>query len=160
MGSSSKQTIALILCAILSAVVLNTCVRIEFWNQLAGGKVLPNREGGKLRYSPLSYEDLWRAHQSARTRDPTLKAGRNLTPEEQALYQQESKRAKAWNKVVSWTSGMGLCQYILAPIAFIASVLLLYTSPGRRWMHRVSALLVLSNLLCIILMLYRGYLND
>lgn len=84
-----KKHISIILCGILSAVVLHTCIQIEVWNHLAGGNVLPSREGGKLRYSIGESEKGWRLYEAMRTQDESLKSGRHLTGEEQVLFRNQ-----------------------------------------------------------------------
>jgi hypothetical protein len=154
-----KKHISIILCGALSAVVLHTCVQIEVWNHLAGGGALPNREGGKLRYSVGESEKGWRAYQSMHTQDESLRSGRPLTEDEQELFRERSKHARRRNKVVSWSRGMGTLQYLLAPIAFIWSVVLLFANKTRR-ARLLAGLLSASNAISIVLMLYRGYFND
>lgn len=154
-----RKKISLILCGLISAVVLHTCLQIEIWNYFAGGNVLPNREGGKLRYSQGETEDGWRIYQSWITNDESLETGRPLTEEEQEIFQKQSKQAKRRNKVISWSRGMGTLQYLLAPLAIIWSVALLFTSKALR--YRIFAgLFSVTNSISIILMLYRGYFND
>jgi hypothetical protein len=154
-----KKHISIILCAALSAVVLHTCIQIEVWNHLAGGNVLPNREGGKLRYSMGESEKGWRMYQSMRTQDESLKSDRPLTEEEQSHFREHSKHAKRRNNVVSWSRGMGTLQYLLAPLAIIWSVVLLFASKTRR-ARLLAGLLSATNVISIYLMLYRGYFND
>lgn len=154
-----KRNISLLLCGVLSAIVLNTCLQIEVWNHLAGGDVLPNREGGKLRYSIGESERGWRAYQSMRTQDESLRAGRPLTAEEHALFQKHSKDAERRNKVVSWSRGMGTFQYLLAPLAITWSVALAFRGPTRR-MRLIAILFSLTNTMALASMLYRGYFND
>jgi hypothetical protein len=154
-----KNHITIILCAALSIVVLHTCIQVEVWNHLAGGNVLPNHEGGKLRYSMGESEKGWRVYQSMRTQDESLKSGRPLIEDEQALFREHSKHVERRNKVVSWSRGMGTLQYLLAPIAIIWSVVLLIASKTRR-ARLIAGLLTATNALSIVSMLYRGYLND
>jgi len=154
-----KKHVSIILCAALSAVVLHTCIQIEAWNHLAGGKVLPNREGGKLRYSIGESEKGWRMYQSMRTQDDTLESGRPLTEDEQSQFQEHSKHARRRNKVVSWSRGMGTLQYLLAPIAIIWSIILLFASKTRI-ARLLAGLLSATNAISIVSMLYRGYFND
>jgi len=158
-GQKMKKHISIILCAILSGVVLHTCVQIEVWNHLAGGNVLPNREGGKLRYSMGESERGWRMYQSMRTQDESLKSGRPLTQEEQSQFREHSKHASRRNKVVSWSRGMGTLQYLLAPIAIAWSVVLLFASKTRR-ARLLAGLLSVTNAVSIASLLYRGYFND
>jgi hypothetical protein len=153
------KNISIILCGILSGVVLHTCVQIEIWNQLAGGNVLPNREGGKLRYSMRESEKGWRMYQSMRMQDGSLESGRPLTQEEQALFREHSRQARRRNKVVSWSRGMGTLQYLLAPIAIIWSFILLLASKTLRT-RLIASVFSLTNAISIVLMLYRGYFND
>ena len=152
-----KKHISLILCCVLSVVVLNTCIQIEVWNYLAGGNVLPNREGGKLRYSIGETEEGWRMIRGIQ--DPTLKTGRPLIEEERSEFRKHQKHANRRNKVVSWSRGMGTLQYLLAPIAVIWSIILLFTGKNLR-ARLLAALFSVSNSTSIILMLYRGYFND
>jgi len=154
-----KKHISIILCAILSAVVLHTCVQIEVWNCLAGGDVLPNREGGKLRYSMGDSEKGWRAYQSVRTQDESLRSGRPLTEEEKKLFREHSKHASRRNKVVFWSRGMGTLQYLLAPAGIIWSVALLFAGKTRR-ARLLAGLLAATNTISIVSMLYRGFFND
>lgn len=154
-----KKNISLTLCTILSIVVMHTCIQIEVWNYLAGGNVLPNREGGKLRHSMGESEEGWRIVQGMRTQDPTLESGRPLTEAEKSLFREHSKQAKRRNKVVNWSRGMGTLQYLLAPIAIIWSVVLLFAGKSRRARLLVAAL-SLTNSVSIVLMFYRGYFND
>jgi hypothetical protein len=153
-----KKHISIILCGILSAVVLHTCVQIEIWNYLAGG-ILPNHEGGKLRYEIGESESSWRKWQSIRTKDESLRTGRPLTKKEQTAFLEHSKDAKRTNKVVSWTSDMGILQYLLAPIAMVWSAILLNSSKTRRATLFVG-IFAITNAISIALMLYRGYFND
>lgn len=140
-------------------MVFHTCVQIEVWNHLAGGNVLPDREGGKLRYSWGASEEIWRAHQSMITHDQSLKSGRHLTEQEKGLFLEHSKHASRRNKVVSWSRGMGTLQYLLAPVAILWSISLLLASKTGR-MRLLTGLLSATNALSIVLLLYRGYFND
>ena len=143
----------------LSIVVINTCVHIEFWNYLSGGDVLPNREGGKLRYMIGETEGGWRRYHSIQTQDQSLLSGRQLTVEEKELFDEHSQIARNRNKVVSWSRGMGTLQYILAPIAFIWSVFLSFRAKKRR-ARLIAGMLTLTNALSVFFMLFRGYFND
>ena len=154
-----KKHISIILCTILSTLVLHTCVQIEVWNHLAGGNVLPNREGGKLRYSWGASEKIWRAHQGMITHDESLASGRLLTEQEKVLFLEQSKHASRRNKVVSWSRGMGTLQYLLAPVAILWSVSLLLASRTGR-LRLLAGLLSATNAISIVLLLYRGYFND
>ena len=153
-----NKRISIILCGILSAVVLHTCIQIEVWNYLAGGDVLPNREGGKLRYS-MESEKGWRMLRRSQTQDLTLEAGRPLTKEERQIFLEHQEHAQRRNKVASWSRGMGTLQYLLAPIAFIWSVGLVISSKSST--TRVTGgIFVFTNLLSIFALFYRGYFND
>lgn len=154
-----KKHLSIILCAALSVVVLHTCIQIEVWNHLAGGNVLPNREGGKLRYSLGESEKGWRMYHKMLTHDESLESGRPLTEEERVLFHEHSKHARRWNMVVSWSRGMGTLQYLLAPIAIIWSIALLFASKTRR-ARLLAGLLSATNAISIVAMLNRGYFND
>ena len=138
---------------------MHTCIQIEVWNYLAGGKVLPNREGGKLRYAMGETEAEWRKLQSFNSQDFSLRSGRPLTEKELALFKEYSKKARRHNKVVSWSRGMGMLQYVLAPIALIWSLAgLIYFKSNK--MKILTCFLLLSNFICLVVMFYRGYFND
>ncbi len=149
---------SIVLCGILSTVVLHTCIQIEVWNYLAGGDVLPNREGGKLRHS-IESEKGWRMMRGWRTQDPTLEAGRPLTNEEHQIFLDHQKYASRRNKVVTWSGGMGTLQYLLAPLAIIWSGGLVISGKSRTT-RVMGGIFVFMNLICICSMLYRGYFND
>ena len=152
-----KKPISLILCSILSAIVLHTCVQIEVWNFLAGGDVLPNWEGGKLRYSMGETEKGWRMFRAMQ--DASLESDRPLTQKERSEFQKHQKQVKRRNKVISWSRGMGTLQYLMAPIAVIWSVVLLFFSKPLK-AKVLAGLFSLTNVVSIVFMLYRGYFND
>jgi hypothetical protein len=151
--------VSVVLCGILSVVVLNTCLQIEVWHFLAGGNMLPNREGGKLRYSPFEREEIWRSARSNETEDASLKEGRPLTSEERSIFEKDKEHARRWNKVMEWTGGMGVLQYLLLPVALFWSALL--TSRGTVKVERAVAwVCVFTNVISFISLGYRGYFND
>lgn len=151
--------VSVVLCGILSVVVLNTCLQIEVWHFLAGGNMLPNREGGKLRYSPFEREEIWRSARSNETEDASLKEGRPLTSEERSIFEKVKDHACRWNKVVEWTRGMGTLQYLLLPVALCWSALLAFsrTVKGGR---AVAWVCVFTNVISFISLGYRGYFNE
>jgi len=150
-----RKNLSLVLCCTLSAVVFHTCLQIEVWNYLAGGDVLPRPDGSKLRPWFGEDEQSWRRNNP----DRTLAAGRPLTEEEQEAFREHSTYAKRHNKVVDWSRGMGLLQYLLAPVATVWSLVLMLTGKTRR-ARLVAALFSATNAISIVSMLYRGYFND
>ena len=146
-----------LLLAVLSLIVLNTCIQIEVWNWLAEGNMLPNREGGKLRYMTGTTEQGWRRRESRF--DPSLKTGRPLTEQEQLQFAVHRKKAIRRNNVVSWTRGMGTLQYLLAPLAVFFSLVMVLARKNSK-SKLFAGVCFMANGIAIAVMLYRGYFND
>jgi hypothetical protein len=149
-----KFNFAMLLGLVLSLVVLNTALQIEYWNDQAGG-ALPNKEPGKLRGTSTS-EWLWRNEQARQTGDESLLTGRPLTPSEK--HSLDMRRSSPRNKLVDWTRGMGLLQYLLAPLAFGLSLVLALVCVEKR-ARVLFRFLTITNALAIFLMFFRGYYN-
>ena len=146
-----------VLCGMLTLVILNTCLQIEIRNYQLG-RPLPNKEGGKLRYSAISNEESWREREALRTGDQSLKEGRELTEKEKNIMAQDDLYASRWNSLVSWARDWGMLQYLLAPLTFIWG---LYLAGVRKGKKRIAALLYSSiAVVCIIFMSITVYIND
>lgn len=157
------------LCLAVSAVVLNTCLQIEYWNARAGG-ILPRelpKEGNPKWRSALTGR-LGREAQErwirARGMDPDLQSqeeiGRQLA---RPLTEREEAEIEAWlsegeieNRLHSWVAGFGLLQYLLAPIAS-AWAWTLRTRAQPKVIRSTVWVLRLTGPACVVAMLARGY---
>jgi hypothetical protein len=142
----------LLVCAVLAAVALSTCVRVEWLNARAG-HYLPRlpQDTGPWRQMPETQAS-FRLVQ--RTFDPTL-AWRPLSPEEHRAVRQFAARNRLRDLVASW----GLVQYAIVPLvlAWSASVFLRPRTPIT---IIVAALCGIAALACAASMFHRGYLTS
>lgn len=158
-----RHPVALSLCGLLTLVVLAICTVVETLNHCAGGNVLPNREGGKLRLDLRATETGWRLAEAGRRHDPTLAEGRPLGSAERQAFHEQSRRAVYHNRLVSLTRGPALAQYLLAPLAGLWSVVgfaRLRRVPGARVPKLLAGVFGLANTVCLVLLFHRGYFNS
>jgi hypothetical protein len=131
--------------AALAALVLHTCLQIEVRNYLLGGFLPrdPSPEPGVYyKWRVLGgrmAERVWREQRRRSiTQDPALP--------EPPLSQQEKReleafvaREEALASLKGWCEGMGLLQYLLAPLLLILSIAVAVTT--RSWPCRAAALI-------------------
>jgi len=101
----------------------------------------------------------WRQLQIWNTQDFSLRSGRPLTEKELVLFEEYSKKARRHNKVVSWSRGMGMLQYVLVPIALLWSLIMFIHTKTYK-IKIMACFLLFSNFFCLVIMFYRGYFND
>jgi len=146
---------------LLSGIVLHTCVRIEILNVQADNflprKDLPRPANQKWRGSIVTNEERWRRH--CLYKEGEERMHRPLTSEERRDMEETIARYKANNRLHSAVETDGLLQYLLAPIALIASlaVALSKRSRPKRLAARVT---MVTSLAGIVMMFYRGYFTS
>ncbi len=134
--------------------VVHTCLQIEIRNHLVGG-ILPRREPGEWRESPITTEGKWRWYESQRRRDPELLRG-ILVSREQAEMEADLRRNRATNALRRWVSSAGLLQYAAAPLALIMAITAQVLLKRRAWCIACTAMALL-DLAAIVVMVYRNY---
>ena len=160
------------LCVAISAVAMNTCLHIEYWNSRAGGllpRELPEEGNAKWRWAPRGRmgHEMWARWIRARDMDPNHHTQeeiermleRPLTEQEEAEIAVKQQKDAIENRLHSWVSGPGLLQYLLAPLAAVwAWALRTRAQPiaagSAVWVMR------LSGILCVIMMFVRGYFTS
>jgi hypothetical protein len=91
--------LALLACFLITLLSVSASLRYEVHNQAAGGRVVPDTRGGKLRYG-ITSENAWRVFNSRR--DPTLRTNRPLTTSERSEFERDSARVASRNVAVYW----------------------------------------------------------
>ena len=142
---------------IIATIVVLICLQIELLNNAAGG-YLPHEPDGKWRDATPVSEEMWRRQQSYIKEDETLLT-RTLTENERLQMQKDIEQANTMNALKGTVSGQGIFQYVLAPVAFILSIVM---TIARRPMYKriICAFFALSSLVAMVLMLYRGYFTS
>ncbi len=146
-----------ILTILFSLIVFCIFIAVEIMNYQAGG-ILPNKEGGKLRYSPLEWENGWRDVYSSIKEDASLEQGRKLSAHEYSQFKKDQDLAVKRNRLINATSSWALFQYILCPLALCLSLIMI-----KRNEHKLKTLgicLVCANLTSLVFLIWRGYFND
>lgn len=142
------------LCMGLTAIILHTCLQIEYWNMRAGF-FLPSEiavtGNPKWRYAHADehYREYLAKHirlasvagQAKMSESDYQKAmDRSLTGTEKNMIEQTIARNKILNTLRSWVGDMGLLQYLLAPIGVFWSLRL--KTSGHRWSMRIGICLM------------------
>ena len=142
---------------VIATIVILICLQIEWLNKAADG-YLPHIPDTKWRDSTPVSEEMWRRQQRYSKEDETLLT-RPLTESERLQMQKDIEQANTMNALKGSVSGYGMLQYILAPVAFILSIMLVIS---RRPMYKriICALFALSSLIAMVLMFYRGYFTS
>ena len=142
---------------VVAIIVILICLQIELLNRAAGG-YLPHEPDGKWRdYFAISEEN-WRIQQSKFQEDETL-ITRPLTENERLQMQKDVEHANTMNALKGMVSGMGTFQYVLAPVAFILSIVMTL-SRRPKYKRIICVFFALSSFISIVLMLYRGYFTS
>ena len=160
------------LCLAVSAVALNTCLQIEYWNARAGGFLprehpkegnpkwrwaLTGRFGYEVQARWIRVRDIDLDHQSQEEIGRML--ARPLTQREEAEIQARLREGEIENRLHSWVSGFGLLQYPLAPLASIWAWTL-RTRAQPKGVGSTVWVLRLTGPACVIAMLARGYITS
>jgi hypothetical protein len=85
--------------------------------------------------------------------------GPPYTDAEQASIDTAIARNTLNSQLRNWVSGMGLLQYLLAPIALLSS-LVLFRGTENRAVRFASVACAVSNMTSMYLMVYRGYFTS
>ncbi|QDV61054.1 hypothetical protein [Crateriforma conspicua] len=166
----------IVCCLLLTAIVLHTCIRIEVLNA-RNGHFLP-------RAHPAAGNPKWRVVAPtllARSLERTIAIDRltshvsqhpnypepgieefigpPYTDAEQALIDTEIARNKLSFQLRDWVSGMGLLQYILAPVALLSSLVLMRGTENLA-VRFASVACAVSNVTSMYLMFHRGYFTS
>ncbi len=148
----------------LAAIVAFIAIRIEVLNTQAGG-MLPNREYRNSdpkqgvvtwRHSPVINERLWRRFLGPRDAngEPVT---RPLTASDKEQMRQDIRRGRANNRLLGFVETAGVLQYLLVPVLFVLSlVLLARRKPSCRGVL-VAALPLCVSIAACAFMLYRAY---
>ena len=174
----STSRLPLWICLATTVVVVHTCVQIEWWNYRAGG-ILPKdtRGPGNPKWREAAARSI-RANFQHRIKmqeydriiaergrvtaaeEVALETNpRPLTVTEQNELQRELDQRHTNSTLLSWVQTGGLAQYVLAPFAFVVSLVLLIRAATWRGRLGCGLLGVLSGG-AIGAMLYRGYFTS
>ena len=174
--NSKHSKLKLAACCLLTVTVLHTCLRIEVLNRRNGfflPRSIPSTGNPKWRVAAeqLNFIDLQRAVALDRMNAfiaqhpaepvPSIEelSGPPYTPSEQAMIDTEMDRNRLNSELRDWVSGMGLIQYLIAPMALLLSINL-YCGTGNRTVRLASIACILSNAASLYLMFYRGYFTS
>lgn len=169
----TKWNSLFVVCVVLAAVVLHTCVRIELLNA-SNDYYLPRTDWGdgnpKWRCSAASAHRQWldreiandryrrftEGHPEESDRNPDQFLGPPYTVVEQSLIDTAMANHKLRGDLYGWVCSFGLLQYLLAPLAFCVALVSLCFDK-RVWMRYAAAGCAISVAVAIGLMIYRGY---
>ncbi|MGD8522597.1 MAG: hypothetical protein PVF56_15725 [Desulfobacterales bacterium] len=101
---------------------------------------------------------MWKEYYSSKTGNESL-LNRPLTADERIQMQKDVSRARNKNALLGMVSSFGLLQYILAPFSLIWSFTIAKRNANTA-KRILSALFVITNLISIVLMVYRGYFTS
>jgi len=152
-----KKDISFWLNALLAILVLLICIQIEILNK-AAESYLPRKDDGKWRQSPFFSEEMWRKIYSHEKGDETL-LNRPLATDERNRMERDISRGRANNALLGTVSSVGLLQYFFAPLSFIWSLAIAVRNKNKI-KRMISSFFVMSSLISIVLMLYRGYFTS
>jgi hypothetical protein len=129
---------------VLAALVLHTCLQIEVRNYLLGGFLPRNPSSESGVYSKWRVlggrmaERVWREQRRrSSAQDPALPE-RPLSKEEKRELAAFVARQEGLASLRGCCGGMGVLQYLLAPLLLILSILFAVTT--RSWLFRAVAL--------------------
>ncbi len=178
----SKSTISkstIVVCILLTAIVLHTCIQIEVLNARSG-YFLPRKlsRTGNPKWRVAAKKTLFKtlertialdrseAHFDQHPNGPAPDfqeleelSGPPYLDAEQAWIDNQVALYELNSKLRDWVGGMGLLQYLLAPIALLWSLWLFRIAAS--WAERLLVVgCTISNLTSTYLMFYRGYFES
>lgn len=162
--TSRRKTLSFCLCLVLTAVVTQTCVRIEILNARLGGllpRELPTTGSPKWRVTAVSARR-WAIEGQLRNEE-SLPYDRPLTDEQEAeidrrlapMIPQIENNGKLRTLVGTW----GLLQYVLAPLCLAWAVRLVLSMRLPRF-RMAAGVFAVCSAISICLMFYRGYFTS
>ena len=134
--SPERRRGVVLACLVLSILAATTCLRIEWLNRQAGGK-LPKRYDGKWR-AMVASEQKWRDIEARDTGDVTLTT-RPLTPTEQATMRQWVDRHQANADLRDVVGTWGVANYLIVLFGLYHAVTIVADGRFGRW-HRTFAI--------------------
>jgi len=150
------------LCAALTAIVVNTCVQIEYHNWRAGNYLqVEMRQEPGITWRTAATGERAKSVFIERRRLARGATGDDLeappSVEELDAFETWRQRALRENRLYWWVSTFGVFQYLLAPLALIWAAFLVLKSRKHRIPSIVFAILALA---CIVIMFYRQYFQS
>lgn len=165
-------------CLAATVVAIHTCIQIEYWNYRAGGflpRDIPSQGNQKWRVAAdrsirihfqnrINMKDFERilAERGKVTAEESAAIETNprpLTSAEQDELERELNESHTKSILNEWVSGWGVVQYVVAPLAFVSSLILLIGATSRSTRTGFAAMTALSGV-TICFMLYRGYFTS
>jgi hypothetical protein len=157
-GNVRRRDVPLrVACAFLTLFAVQTCIRIEVANSLAG-HILPRYDVGKWRESFAQSQWSWRIRESARQQDPSLQT-RPLTSEESQRMTRETTVNRRDGELRDLVGGLGTTQYLVVPAAIILSLCLLVQDRPPKFRIAGGVCGGLATV-CGYFMLYREYFSS
>ena len=163
-------------CCLLTVTVLHTCIRIEVLNrrnEFFLPRSIPSTGNPKWRVAAeqLNFMALQRTVALDRMDAfiaqypdepvPSIEelSGPPYTPSEQAMIDTEMDRNRLNSELRDWVRGMGLLQYLIAPMALALSISL-YCGAPTHTVRLASIACIFSNVASLCSMFYRGYFTS
>lgn len=157
-----KKYKLIIIIYLLTLVISSICLRIEWLNYQAGGR-LPNREyrnGNpeegvvKWRESPFTSERAWRYFMLRENKE------RKLSAKEQIEMEKAVSASVANNKLRGFVSSFGLLQYLFITITLILGIRLLVQRQKYRGKIWLSIPPICIAIACWMIAFYRCYFTS
>jgi hypothetical protein len=177
-ASRSWRSASVLGCLILTGVVANTCLQIEYWNQRAGGylprtdvrngivpkwciayeRALSKSEEQRIRYEQI--ERHRQKHGIVSPDDENRILGRPLTAEEERRIARAIDSNRPNTILRGWVGGPGLWQYVLAPGALIWSLVIVAKAEFGALQRLIGTACALIAAVCWGFAFYREYLTS
>ena len=149
---------AFLICLVLTALAVQTCVRIEILNAQAGGRLPMQGEGKWRAMGGKTYEEciLRMLKTEAELADKPF----TLTDAQKQEIAEGMKQADANCRLRDLVGSWGLLQYVVAPAAFCLGMAVVANKQERRRTRIGASFLAGAAATCVVFMFARAYFTS